>query len=114
MTEMKQFHCTQKPFRIYGLREELLPAHFWRLPEEMLPRVPKDVADRAVHPVGGRVRFRTDSACVTVTIRLISNVVDWAIPLSGSAGADVYVGSGTQIHYAGVACQKIMRKKPGL
>lgn len=111
---MMQFHCTQAPIEVCGLQRALLPAHFWRLPEEMMGRVTKEVADRAVHPVGGRVRFRTSSPRVTVRTRLATNTVDWAIPLSGSAGADVYVGGGRQIRYAGVAVPKSYGEKEGV
>ena len=103
---MERYHCTQEPIKIYGLQNSLLPSHFWRLPENMLEKVTPGIAQRAVHPAGGRIRFRTDSSKITVETRLKSNVVDWAIPLSGSAGADVYVGKGAGIRYAGVAAPR--------
>lgn len=103
---MKQYHCTEYPIKIYGLKKDILPRHFWRLPQEMLEKVPEGVAKRAIHPAGGRVRFRTDSTKVTIHTKLKSNVVDWAIPLSGSAGADVYIGSGMDIRYAGIVVPK--------
>lgn len=102
----KQYDCTEAPIQVYGLLKSLLPGRFWRLPEDMLGRVPEGVSSRAVHPVGGRIRFRTDSPKVTVRTQLRTNVVDWAIPLSGSAGADVYVGRGGSVRYAGIAVPK--------
>ena len=110
---MKAFSCTQKPIQIHGLVESLLPQRFWRLPEEMLSKVSQGVANRAVHPVGARVRFRTNATKITVHIRLSTNVIDWAIPLSGSAGADVYVGCGSRNRYAGIACPKNYTDKTG-
>ncbi|MDF2926179.1 MAG: hypothetical protein K0R57_5093 [Paenibacillaceae bacterium] len=111
---MKQYHCTEQPIQIHGLLNSLLPRRFWRLPEEMLERVSEGVAKRAVHPVGGRIRFRTNSTKITVQTKLLTNVIDWAIPLSGSAGADVYVGRGSDIRYAGVAAPKNYDDRVGL
>jgi lysophospholipase L1-like esterase len=80
----------------------------------MLQRVSPGVAGRAIHPAGGRVRFRTDSPTVTVRTQLRTNVVDWAIPLSGSAGADVYIGRDTFVRYAGVATPRDYESKTGI
>lgn len=111
---MKQYPCTKQPFQICGLQQHLLPDRFWRLPEEMLPQVSSGVASRAIHPVGGRIRFRTNSGTVTIRTQLRTNVVDWAIPLSGSAGADVYIGRGSMIRYVGVASPKDYESKEGI
>jgi lysophospholipase L1-like esterase len=108
---MKQYNCTQYPIKIYGLQSDLIPNHFWRLPEEMLEKVSEGVAKRAINPVGGRIRFRTDSTKITIKTRLKTNVVDWAIPLSGSAGADVYIGSKMDIRYAGMVAPKSYDEK---
>lgn len=63
---MKIYHCTDEPIKIYGVLDALLPGRFWRLPEELLGQVLEGVAKRAVHPAGGRIRFRTDSPKVTI------------------------------------------------
>lgn len=111
---MKQYHCTQEPIKIYGLQDALLPQHFWRLPKEVIEQVSEGIAGRAVHPVGGRIRFRTDSSTITIQSKLLGNKIDWAIPLSGSAGADVYVGRMNNIRYAGVASPKTYDEKSGI
>jgi lysophospholipase L1-like esterase len=111
---MKQYRCTEQPIEINGLLKDHLPGRFWRLPEEMLGRVPEGVSSRAIHPVGGRIRFRTNSTRITVETRLGTNVIDWAIPLSGSAGADIYIGKGSDIRYAGVAAPKNYEEKSGI
>lgn len=103
---MKTYPCTQEPIKIYGLQHHLLPHRFWRLPEEMLGEVSDGVAKRAKSPVGGRIRFRTDSTKITIHVKLKNNYVDWAIPLSGSAGTDVYIGSRMNIRYAGLIAPK--------
>ncbi|MDR6551888.1 SGNH/GDSL hydrolase family protein [Paenibacillus qinlingensis] len=103
---MKQYPCTQEPIKIYGLQHRLLPHRFWRLPEEILAIASEGVAKRAKSPVGGRIRFRTDSSKITINMKLKNNNVDWAIPLSGSAGADVYIGMKMNIRYAGLIAPK--------
>lgn len=111
---MKQYHCTDQPIKIYGLQNDLLPHHFWRLPEEMLGKVSEGVAKRAIHPVGGRIRFRTDSTKITIQTKLKTNVVDWGIALSGSAGSDVYIGSKMDIRYAGLVVPKSYDQRSAL
>ncbi|MDF2922265.1 MAG: hypothetical protein K0R57_1179 [Paenibacillaceae bacterium] len=110
---MKQYSCTEQPFQICGLQRQLLPEKFWRLPQAVLEQAAAGVAARAIHPCGGRVRFRTDSSSVTIRTLLQTNVVDWAIPLSGSAGADVYVGRGGMVRYAGIATPKNYESRTG-
>lgn len=110
---MKKYSCTQEPIEIFGLQKDLLPNHFWRLPKEMMSKVSKGAANWAVKPVGGRIKFRTDSSKVTITTQLNTNDVDWAIPLSGSAGADVYIGSRMNTRYAGVAAPRSYAEKEG-
>jgi len=104
--KMKQYRCTEAPIQIHGLYKPYLPKRFWRLPEELFPLVNEGVASRARSPVGGRVRFRTDSPKVTVRTLLRTNDVDWAIPLTGTAGSEVYIGSGRNIRYAGIVAPR--------
>lgn len=47
----------------------------------MLGKVLEIVAKRVKSPVGGRIRFRTDSTKVTINTKLKNNPVDWAIHL---------------------------------
>lgn len=111
---MKQYQCTEQPIKIYGLQSNLLPHHLWRLPEDMLGKVTEGVAKRAKSSVGGRIRFRTDSTKVKICTKLKNNVVDWAIPLSGSAGSDVYIGSKMDIRYAGIVVPRSYDEKSGI
>lgn len=103
---MKIYAGAQAPVEVDGLVQELLPQHFFRLPLALLSAVPEGVARRARCPVGGRVRLRTDSPRVTVRMALEATRVDWAIPLSGSAGAPVYVGSAASPRFAGLLCPR--------
>ncbi|CAN7592313.1 SGNH/GDSL hydrolase N-terminal domain-containing protein [Paenibacillus sp. LjRoot56] len=70
---MKPYRCTEEPIKIYGLQNQLVPNRFWRLPEELLGNLTERVARRAKSPVGGRIRFRTDSTQVTIRTMLKLN-----------------------------------------
>lgn len=101
---MKTYSCTDQPIEIHGLYTPLLPQHFYRLPIDVMDATSEGVSNRAKGPAGARIRFRTDSVHVSVRITLDTNQIDWAIPLSGSAGAPVYIGHGQSPRYAGLAC----------
>lgn len=108
---MKTYTCTDAPIEVSGLIQDLFPTHFYRLPLELIEAVPEPVARRARHAVGGRIRFRTDSHSIVIRMALEANDADWAIPLSGSAGAPVYIGKGASVRYAGIACPKDYTEK---
>ena len=98
---MKFYHITEKPLKIYGLAvADAAKRSFWRLPPEMLARMPQ-YEFLGKRSVGGRVRFSTDSAELTVRMTLAQAKEDVNIPLSGSAGADLYLGRGRQSSFVG-------------
>ena len=98
---MKFYHITEKPLRIYGLAvTDAESGHFWRLPPEILEQFPQ-YAYLGRRTAGGRVRFCTDSPSLTIRMTLAETKEDISIPLSGSAGADVYVGSGRASQFIG-------------
>ncbi len=98
---MKRLTCADAPIQTFGLLRTLLPQHFYRLPPSLDNELPEKLAVRGKSPVGGRVRFRTDAAEVTVRMELETLTVDWAIALCGSAGAVAAVGTGRDMRYAG-------------
>lgn len=56
---------------------------------------------------GGRVRFETDSPRILIRMTLDACREDINIPLSGSAGADIYLGSGRSSAYLGYIAPKV-------
>lgn len=100
-TFMKYYPITQKPLKIYGLAvADAEKRQFYRLPESLLEQMPQyDYLGRRT--VGGRVRFCTDSSNLTIRMTLKQTKEDINIPLSGSAGADIYLGKGTESRYLG-------------
>ncbi len=98
---MKYYNITQHPLKIYGLAvTDAETQQFHRLPECILDKMPQYnyLGRRAT---GGRVRFCTDSAKLTIRMILSQTKEDINIPLSGSAGADIYLGMGIESKYLG-------------
>ena len=98
---MRYYNIVQPPLKIYGLAvADAKERRFWRLAPRMLERMPQyDFLGRRA--VGGRVRFATDSSCIFVRMTLACAKEDINIPLSGSAGADIYLGRGKESAYLG-------------
>ena len=93
--------CTQPPFSIHGLLGRREPGAFWRLPDSIIDAVSENVSSIARRASGGRVRFRTDSRSLAVRMGLKALEVAQCMPLTGSAGADVFLGVGAQSRYVG-------------
>ncbi|WP_252891694.1 hypothetical protein [Thermoclostridium stercorarium] len=84
---MKIYKITDPPIKIYGLNViDPDNGNFWRLTPDIMEKMPQYniVGKRCI---GGRVRFVTDSATITIRMELKTLNVDRAIPLPGSAGA---------------------------
>ncbi len=98
---MKTYDITQKPFRIYGLAvADSDKRQFWKLPEHILEEFPQyEYLGR--RSAGGRVRFMTNARSIYIKMTLAEAKEDINIPLSGSAGADIYLGSGKSSAYLG-------------
>ena len=103
---MKFYHITEPPIKIFGLavvnREK---QQFWRVTAEIMEKLPQYdfLGKRAV---GGRIRFQTDSVNICIRMTLAQTKEDINIPLSGSAGADVYVGKGKEATFLGYVAPK--------
>lgn len=100
---MKTYQFTDSPIEICGL-EVIDPVHknYWRLPDEESAQVSDFIRDRSKTACGGRIRFRTNTKNLHLTMTLYGNSPDGCIPMCGSAGADVLRGIGEQSVYVGV------------
>lgn len=76
-------------FSVYGLQYE--NGKFRRLPEAVAKSVSEDVHALHAHTAGGRVRFRTDSEYVAIHAEMGSICRFSHMPMTGSAGFDLYV-----------------------
>lgn len=97
---MKFYSCLAPPFSIHGLLGRREIGAFWRLPDSVIDTVSENVSKIARRASGGRVRFRTDSKTIVFRMGLKTLEVAQCMPLSGSAGADVFLGVGADARYA--------------
>lgn len=98
---MKYYHCTQEPLKIYGLAHKGDGGRFWKLHESVVDRVNDGVKSLGRRNTGGRVRFSTDSAHVSVRVILKTLGIDINFSSGGSGGVDIYAGKGAKSHYIG-------------
>ncbi len=93
--------CTDNPIHIYGLHVvQPEKRNYWRLEERIMEKMPH-YSETGKRSVGGRVRFITNSETITIRMELKTLDVDRCLCLPGSAGADVYYGTGMNARYAG-------------
>lgn len=103
---VKFYHITDAPMQIYGLAvKDRAARRFWKLSEEALEQFPQ-YAYLGRRAAGGRVRFCTDASELTVRMTLAEAREDINIPLSGSAGADIYTGVGRKSGFVGYIAPK--------
>lgn len=98
---MKFYHFTEEPIRLYGLNViDAKQQNYWRLDSGILDKMPQySVLGRRT--IGGRARFVTNSPSIKIRVTLKTLEVDRCICLPGSAGIDVYCGTGIKSRYAG-------------
>ncbi len=94
---------TEKPVEICGLGVvDPVRDLYQRMDCETAKKISEGTYLRSWTAGGGRIRFRTDSKTLTVRAELYENYPDSCIPLPGSAGFDVILGSGFDSTYLGV------------
>lgn len=99
---MKFLNFTDTPAILYGIgKVDPEKGIFHRLPDEVSALVSGDVRGRSKTPAGGRIRFSTNSKNISVRVQTYSNTPDENIPLTGSVGVDIYIGSGVECRYLG-------------
>ena len=86
------FHdVREEPFRVYGLYDYKNEPEFKRMPDEVAKSVSEPVAILAKMTAGGRVRFATNSKHIAIRA-LMPSVNHYSnMPISGSAGFDLFV-----------------------
>lgn len=86
---VKFYSAEEKPFVINGVYRE--GRKFTRMPRAVAEQVSEGVVYLHTNTAGGRVRFKTDSGCVAISVRMekIGKMPHFA--LTGSAGFDMYV-----------------------
>ncbi len=91
---LKFYDIEQEPFEIYGVYKE--NGKFRRMPEEVAKSTKNDgVIALHSNTAGGRVRFRTNSPYVAISVKLCDALRDMGnFSVTGALGLDMYVNYG--------------------
>ena len=94
--DIKFYNAEEAPFKIYGVFKE--NEKFRRMPEEIANKVSEGVAYLHSNTAGGRVKFKTDSSYVAISVSMAEVGKMPHFAFTGSIGFDLYaddVYSGT-------------------
>ena len=95
------YNVRREPFTIYGLIPGGEGEPFRRLPLQVAEKTSPGVLALHTNTAGGRVRFRTDSACVAVRAMMPKKCLMSHMPFLGSSGFDLYVTKSDNWLYKG-------------
>ena len=85
---LKFYNIQDEPFKIYGVNYE--NGLFRRMPEDVAKSVSDGVYALHTKPVGGRVRFKTDSKYVAVSLKVENVNLTAILVLTGVVSCDIY------------------------
>lgn len=101
---MKYYSVLDENIKVHGLNVvDQKRGQFWRLPQEIVDKMPESYINAGKRCAGGRLRFKTNSTRISVKYVLAKVTVDICMPLPGSAGIDVYSGCGIDAKFLGYA-----------
>lgn len=83
-------NAREAPFLISGILYDEEQGCFVRLPQSVADSVSEGVANLNHHTAGGRVRFRTNSACIAIRAVMATEYLMSHITLIGQSGFDLY------------------------
>lgn len=78
------------PFALYGVFYDEEKGCYLRMPDAVAKTVSPGVTELNHHTAGGRIRFRTDSACIAIRAEMENNQLMSHITLIGQSGFDLY------------------------
>lgn len=94
------YDVKDEPFEVYGLYNYKNEDSFIRLPDEVAAATSPSVHSLSKQSAGGRIRFSTDAPLIVVKAIFNRIVRHDHMPLTSSAGMDVYIdGEGGSIYY---------------
>jgi len=97
LPDIKFYDAESEPFKIYGLIRE--GDCFKRLPGEIASGANEGVQVLSTHSAGGRLRFKTTSPYVAISVETIERHMSVNMCLIGCCGFDMYVKTGdTEIY----------------
>ncbi len=89
---MKAYNFKDAPIKIHGAIINK-NGRLVRMDDEVAKTANEYTGVRVFSGAGVRVRFKTDSKSIKIKATVANNGIDWAIPLSGSCGIDVFEGN---------------------
>ena len=99
LTDVVWFKSKEAPFKIYGVSSDENHEYFYRMPPEAAKAVSAGVYGHNNHTTGGRIRFRTNSRYVALKADMPHHGTMRHMPLTGSAGFDLYKNDGREYFY---------------
>ena len=85
------FDAKEKPFDLYGVSWDKGEGKFIRIPKELAENTNEGVALLYTNTAGGRIRFKTDSPYVAISVKYPGISPSANMSLSGTAGFDMFV-----------------------
>ena len=89
------YDVRREPFSVYGFYNYKNEDAFIRIPDGVARATSSFVHQKSKHASGGRIRFSTDSPYIVVKVELASMEKFDHMPLSATAGMDLYIDSDT-------------------
>ena len=86
---MRTYNFKDAPIKLFGASLNK-NNRIVRMDDEVAKTVNEYTGVRIFSGAGVRIRFKTDSKNLKLKAKVESNGIDWAIPLSGSCGMDVF------------------------
>ena len=88
---IKFYNCLAEPFKVYGVYYE--DGKFRRMPEKIAKTVSEGVLILHANTAGGRIRFKTNSPYVAISVKLVETHKKDHFAMTGYAGFDLYDGN---------------------
>ncbi|WP_217496388.1 SGNH/GDSL hydrolase family protein [Paenibacillus algicola] len=89
----------EEPFQVIGLAWFTEERQYRRLPVVLDKKLEEAVGDSANHLSGAQIRFRTDSASLSIRVRLKGKADMVYMPATGQCGVDCYIGDVDRMWY---------------
>lgn len=94
---LKFYNVLEAPFKIYGIY--MHEGKFRRLPEEVAAKVNPGVLALHDSTAGGRLRFKTNSRAIALSVKMPGIYHGAHFALSGSSGFDLYEETDEGVRY---------------
>ena len=113
---LRYYNGLSSPFKLHGL-VKTESGRFHRLPDDIIGKVNDEVTTLAKYTAGGRIRFKTNSVSIALSVTPLHNDIPINMSLIGTTGCDIYVDGVYRMTCApkteGGEFGCVMEKKPG-